>query len=371
MNAMQHWTRNRSRTARIAAILTLLTAPHVRADLPNQIVIADDRTNRLRLFATDGTFLSELGADLPAVLDSPVDVIPGLPVTHENQRYEDTLIVSDLRRRAIDQVDFATGRRIRPLATDIDARGLAWLPDGRIAVATRAAGIRTLDPVTTQVANWIAPDPVLGPNQAWGLLVRPRARDGAGDILVTDPTLDRVLRFGLDGSRRPDFARNAAFRFPGQIAERPGGDVLVADALANSVLWFDAEGGLVRRIDALRPRGVAPLESGNLLVASEAGLLEFAGADGSFVTTHLSGHPDSALRFIRPLYCRIASVPGDMNGDGALNMFDVDPFVLSLVNPAGFRTQYPGVDAVCAGDLNRDGRLNLFDVDPFVDRLLH
>jgi hypothetical protein len=212
---------------------------------------------------------------------------------------------------------------------------------------------------------------VLGPHQAWGLLVRPQARDGAGDILVTDPTLDRVLRFGLDGARRPDFARHAAFRFPGQIAERAGGDVLVADALANTVFWFDADGVLIRRLEVPRPRGVAPLASDNILVAGEAGLLEFAGDDGGFVTSHLPGHPESALRFIRPLYCRIASVPGDMNGDGALNMFDVDPFVLALINPDGFRSQYPGVDAICAGDLNRDGRLNLFDVDPFVDRLLH
>lgn len=360
----------RTRMAWIAATAALATAPSVRADLPDQLVIADDRTNRLRLFATDGTFVAELGGDAPGVLDAPVDVVPGLPVTHENQRYENTLIVSDLRRRAIDQIDFATGRRIRTLAADIDARGLAWLPSGRIAVATRAAGVRTLDPVTLQAAAWIAPEPVLGPHQAWGLLVRPRARDGAGDILVTDPTLDRVLRFGLDGSRQADFARSGAFRFPGQIAERDGGEVLVADALANAVFWFDAQGVLIRRLDVPRPRGVGTVESGNVLVACDDGLLEFSGIDGALRMSHLPGHPETALRFIRPLYCRIASVPGDLNGDGALNMFDIDPFVLALVNLPGFRTQYPGVDAVCAGDLNRDGRLNLFDVDPFVELLV-
>jgi hypothetical protein len=59
---------------------------------------------------------------------------------------------------------------------------------------------------------------------------------------------------------------------------------------------------------------------------------------------------------------------GDMNCDGAVNAFDVDPFVLALTDPSGYQAQYPncGVDHA---DCNDDGAVNSFDIDPFVDLL--
>ncbi len=59
---------------------------------------------------------------------------------------------------------------------------------------------------------------------------------------------------------------------------------------------------------------------------------------------------------------------GDLNCDGAVDAFDIDPFVLALSDPAGYATQYPAC-SVLAGDINCDGVLNVFDIDPFVECL--
>jgi hypothetical protein len=59
---------------------------------------------------------------------------------------------------------------------------------------------------------------------------------------------------------------------------------------------------------------------------------------------------------------------GDLDCDGALNAFDIDPFVLALTNPAGYIAAYPNCDRVRA-DCNCDGAVNAFDIDPFVECL--
>ena len=56
---------------------------------------------------------------------------------------------------------------------------------------------------------------------------------------------------------------------------------------------------------------------------------------------------------------RVASgkvVPGDVNGDGQVNLLDVQPFV-DLLTTGGFSP---------AADINQDGSLDLLDVAPFV-----
>ncbi|MBL8877553.1 MAG: hypothetical protein JNG88_00410 [Phycisphaerales bacterium] len=58
-------------------------------------------------------------------------------------------------------------------------------------------------------------------------------------------------------------------------------------------------------------------------------------------------------------------VLGDMNCDGVVNNFDIDPFVLALTDPALYARMYPGCN-IENGDVNQDGVLNNFDIDPFV-----
>jgi hypothetical protein len=56
---------------------------------------------------------------------------------------------------------------------------------------------------------------------------------------------------------------------------------------------------------------------------------------------------------------------GDLNCDGLINNFDIDPFVLALSNPAGYAQQFPGCNRMNA-DIDRDGLVTNFDIDPFV-----
>ncbi|MBK8915261.1 MAG: hypothetical protein IPM64_11810 [Phycisphaerales bacterium] len=67
---------------------------------------------------------------------------------------------------------------------------------------------------------------------------------------------------------------------------------------------------------------------------------------------------------------------GDMNGDGAFNNFDIDPFVLALVDPTDFENEIwdPAITSVpnppdwaTVGDINGDGTFNNLDIDRFVD----
>ena len=56
---------------------------------------------------------------------------------------------------------------------------------------------------------------------------------------------------------------------------------------------------------------------------------------------------------------------GDLNCDGQVNLFDVDPFVLALADPDGYAAAYPECDGLLA-DANGDGVANLFDIDAFI-----
>jgi hypothetical protein len=59
---------------------------------------------------------------------------------------------------------------------------------------------------------------------------------------------------------------------------------------------------------------------------------------------------------------------GDMNCDGEVNAFDIDPFVLALTDPDAYDLAYPNCD-IMNGDINGDGEVNAFDIDPFVELL--
>ena len=61
----------------------------------------------------------------------------------------------------------------------------------------------------------------------------------------------------------------------------------------------------------------------------------------------------------------VPPVLGDLNCDGNVNVFDIDPFVLALTDPAGYALAFPACDAM-NGDANQDGEVNVFDIDPFV-----
>ena len=60
---------------------------------------------------------------------------------------------------------------------------------------------------------------------------------------------------------------------------------------------------------------------------------------------------------------------GDLNCDGAVNTFDIDPFIIALLQPAQYEQLYPDCNRLYA-DAQANGLVNAFDIDPFIEVLL-
>ncbi len=56
---------------------------------------------------------------------------------------------------------------------------------------------------------------------------------------------------------------------------------------------------------------------------------------------------------------------GDLNCDGLIDFFDLDPFVLAITDPTGYEIAYPDCNIMHA-DCNMDGVVDFFDIAPFV-----
>ncbi|MGE0481647.1 MAG: hypothetical protein AB7Q17_14370 [Phycisphaerae bacterium] len=65
----------------------------------------------------------------------------------------------------------------------------------------------------------------------------------------------------------------------------------------------------------------------------------------------------------------VSTLKGDMNCDGVLNNFDIDPFVLAITDPAAWQAAFP-LCLLANGDMNDDGSTDNFDIDPFIDALI-
>ena len=72
---------------------------------------------------------------------------------------------------------------------------------------------------------------------------------------------------------------------------------------------------------------------------------------------------------ITALQCEPALILGDLNCDGAVDFFDIDPFVLAITDPGGYTGEYAECD-ILAGDCNDDGLVDFFDIEPFVELIV-
>lgn len=68
-------------------------------------------------------------------------------------------------------------------------------------------------------------------------------------------------------------------------------------------------------------------------------------------------------------HCNDDWVLGDCNCDGGIDVYDINAFVLAMLDPAGYALRYPGCDLRTA-DLNSDGVVDGYDIDAFVSLLL-
>jgi hypothetical protein len=60
---------------------------------------------------------------------------------------------------------------------------------------------------------------------------------------------------------------------------------------------------------------------------------------------------------------------GDLNCDRTIDAFDIEPFIVALVDGGAYRSAYPACDPLLA-DLNADGHVDAFDIEPFVNLLI-
>lgn len=338
----------------------------------NGWAVADDVANKVvRLGATTGMPLGELVHSDLVNLGAPIDCAPGPAMTVGGVTYASTVLVSDLRLRRVAAFDAATGGFLRVFIDNIDARGITRMPDGTYLVACGRAGVRKYTGNGAFVSTLIAPEAVFGPVNAWDVLHLPPAEAGGeGTLLVSDPTQDVIHRFSMVGTRQSTFAALSSFRFPAQLCRRSNGNVLVVDTFAHRILEFTGDGTLVRQLPVLRPRGIAELPGGDLLVSSEQGILRVEGRTWAAVARLVPGFPAGAYRFLAGLRCTSPFVIGDMNGDGEIDFFDIEPFIMALTDPMTYDATFPQVDRICTGDINGNGTLNNMDVQPFIELLL-
>ena len=62
-------------------------------------------------------------------------------------------------------------------------------------------------------------------------------------------------------------------------------------------------------------------------------------------------------------------IPGDMNGDGEVNNFDIAGFALALFTPSVYSMMFPEIDRDEVGDFTGDGVMNNFDIAGFASLL--
>ncbi len=109
-----------------------------------------------------------------------------------------------------------------------------------------------------------------------------------------------------------------------------------------------------------------PLNPVEVASADRSGWVYDVEVNGSYVY--------SASIYLGVLIDRVV-IPGDMNCDGRINAFDIDPFVLAMVSASqeppfsSYLAEFPNCDGRRA-DCNGDGAVDAFDIDPFVEILV-
>jgi len=66
---------------------------------------------------------------------------------------------------------------------------------------------------------------------------------------------------------------------------------------------------------------------------------------------------------------QVVPEPGDVNCDGSISTLDVEPFVVALLDPAGYTAAFPNCN-VQSADMNGDGSVNGLDIAGFTQCLL-
>ncbi|MGE0479162.1 MAG: hypothetical protein AB7Q17_01700 [Phycisphaerae bacterium] len=279
---------------------------------------------------------------------------------------------------------------------------------GRVRIGRNTGGAATI-----QVNGSAAGEVSVGNEHRSGAVIRLNSGlAGGGQVLVDGPLLGKVSITGTtNGLVRAaqelaasglieltgDFGATGVVRVLGSIAGRvavsggASGSIETGASSAGSVISVGGNltgavkvtgnlAGQIRINGSLPASGASPrIEVTDTRAASGAIAVDYDGWDSGHdwnaaatisvsSTTYTLNTPAARVWEIQP--CR-----GDMNNDGLVNNFDIDPFVQALGSPASYQADYPGLgnpanasdgSAVYHGDANCDGAFNNFDIDPFV-----
>ncbi|MGE0481485.1 MAG: hypothetical protein AB7Q17_13540 [Phycisphaerae bacterium] len=193
----------------------------------------------------------------------------------------------------------------------------------------------------------------------------------AGDVLIANEGPDNIERYTTAGAFINNFATGVIF--PQQILVLDDGSVIAVSSISTAgiegVYHYEPDGALRRYINTesakmqfgeLVPRGAYLLGDGNYLVATSIGVFKFDSTTEMW-SSILTGVNAQYITYLPPA----GGLIGDLNCDGVVNNFDIDPFVLALTDPAAYAAAFPNCD-INNADINDDGMVNNFDIDPFV-----
>jgi hypothetical protein len=169
------------------------------------------------------------------------------------------------------------------------------------------------------------------------------------------------LGAGLDGWTLHEVAIVPA-RHSLALAFQPDGNVAVSVEPADVLGRGGGDGSLIRFFEGATTATLSAPARTSRWVFERWEIGGRAYPDGQNVVTRLVDRDLAALAEY--------AVLGDMNGDGVVDRYDLDAFVLATVDPEGYADRYPDLDRLRRGDMNGDGVIDELDIEPFVERLL-
>ena len=197
--------------------------------------------------------------------------------------------------------------------------------------------------------------------------------DGQGNVHVAWQIHECESRGALYYAKLSE-AGSSAVKVDSEFSFYSAGCSLVVDRLGRPHILYGTQGELVAGPSELRYAHLD--DEGNWVHESvdddgDCGEINSVtiDADGFLHVAYYAGDGRTQRGVIR--YARsaasVAPAPklGDLNCDGMVNVFDIEPFVLALIDEAGYAAQFPTCDYMAA-DTNQDGDVNVFDLDPFV-----
>ncbi len=180
-----------------------------------------------------------------------------------------------------------------------------------------------------------------------------------GAVRLTSPVLD------LAGAQNP----TVRYDYFLNLTNSNGADRLLVEVSANGpagpwvqIAVHSSGGGL-----SWRTHEITAADLGNAGVPLTNNM--------QFRYTANDGNPQSIVEAgldafrIAVLDCVPPFKEGDLNCDGVVDAFDIEPFITALVDPNGYPGMYPGCNINLA-DINGDGSIDGFDIEPFIALLL-